>query len=163
MKNGATYFKPDSRGDKYPMIATDKNYCLTDFCRNVVHRKNAHSPYCSKCRNRRWREKFPLHYSFKNLRVRAKQRGKDFTLTRQEYIKFAIQTDYASMKGRSSLSLTINRIDNSRGYHADNIESITKSENSRKQFVPYFAHQMENAAYKPSAEDLAELEAKMKE
>ena len=108
--------------------------CATKKCRGYVT-KSAHSPYCSKCRNRKWREKHPLHYSYKNLRTRAKQRGKDFTLTREEYIAFAIKTDYARLKGKTSLSLSIDRVDDTKGYHADNIAAITLRENSRKQFT----------------------------
>ena len=113
------------------------NKCATKFCRGHTT-KSGRSRFCSKCRSRRWRDKFPLHYSFKNLRVRAKQRGKEFTLTRDEYICFAIKTDYAQMKGKTSLSLSIDRIDDSLGYTKDNIQAITLRENSRKQFVPYF-------------------------
>jgi hypothetical protein len=143
------------------MVDTGLNYCLTPFCRNTLHRKRCHSPYCSKCRSRRWADKFPLHYAFKNLRVRARQRGKEFTLTREQYIEFAVKTDYAKLKGKTSLSLSIDRRDNSKGYTLENIQCLTLSENTRKQFVPFFAHQQENAAYQPSPEELAEIEARL--
>jgi hypothetical protein len=97
--------------------------------------KSGKSPYCSRCRSRRWKEKFPLHYSFKNLRVRAKQRGKTFTLTREFYVEFALKTDYHKLKGKTSLSLSIDRIDNRRGYEPGNIRAITLRENSRRQFT----------------------------
>lgn len=108
--------------------------CATKFCLGHTT-KSGRSRYCSKCRSIRWRDKFPLHYSFKNLRVRAKQRGKEFTLTRDEYVCFAVKTDYAKMKGKTSLSLSLDRIDDSRGYSKDNIQAITLRENSRKQFT----------------------------
>jgi hypothetical protein len=137
--------------------------CRTPRCRGSVASKDCHTPYCSRCHNRRWKEKFPLHYSFKNLRVRAKQRGKDFTLTREQYIEFAIKTDYARMKGKTTLSLSIDRVNNSRGYHADNIAAITLRANSRKEHVLYFSRQMQNTNYEPTAEEIAAAEKAMAE
>jgi|GEM_PF-3185857 hypothetical protein len=110
------------------------NHCKTSRCRGITT-ESGHSPYCAKCRYRRWRDKFPLHCSYNNLKKRAKERGKDFTLTREQYVEFATKTDYAKMKGKTSLSLSINRKDNSQGYHYWNIEAITLSENSRKLFT----------------------------
>ncbi|MDE2103690.1 MAG: hypothetical protein KGL39_41010 [Patescibacteria group bacterium] len=143
------------------MIDTGKHHCLTPRCRGKVNKKKEHSPYCSKCRRLRWKEKFPLHYSFSKLKFRAAERGKEFALTRDEYISFAIKTDYARMKGKTSLSLSIDRVDNSRGYSADNIRAITLQSNSRRQFVPYFAHQIENESYQPTAEEIAAIEAQL--
>jgi len=157
MKNGAPYLRPDSRGDRFPMVDTGKHHCLTPRCRGVVNKKTEKSPYCYHCRFVRWRDKNPLRYSFGNLRRRAKERGKDFNLTFQEYRDFAVKTNYAKLKGKSSLSLSVDRIDNSKGYTASNIRAISLSENSRRQFVPFWAHQMENIAYKPSDADLAEV------
>jgi len=59
-------------------------------------------------------------------------------LTLDEYKRFAISTDYASMKGKTSVSLSCDRIENGLGYHAWNLKAITLQENSRKQFVAYF-------------------------
>ncbi len=79
-----------------------------------------------------------MSYPFGNLRRRAKQRGLAFSLTLEEYARFARGTDYASMKGKTSLSLCCDRIENGLGYHAFNICAVTLQENSRKQFVAYF-------------------------
>jgi len=89
------------------------------------------------------------------------QRGKDFQLSREEYIEFAIKTDYARMKGKTTLSLSIDRIDNRKGYEKTNIQAITLRANSRKSFVPFFAKQMANTNYEPTAEELAEISAQM--
>lgn len=161
MKNGAPHFRPDSRGSRFPMVKTGKNYCLTPLCRGLVNKKNEHSPYCTHCRLNRFREKFPLKYSFGNLRRRAKQRGKDFSLTYEQYEEFAIKTDYARLKGKSSLSLSIDRKNNDEGYHFWNIRAITLQNNTRKQFVPFFANQTENLAYKPSDEEIFSVQNKM--
>lgn len=161
MKNGQRYWRKDHRGDKYPMVDTGLNHCLTPLCRGKVNKKKEHSPYCTRCRRRHWKEKNPLKYSFGNLRRRARQRGKEFLLTFEEYREFAVKTDYARMKGKTSLSLSIDRINNDGPYAAWNIRAITLSENSRKQFVPYFARQIESNNYEPSAEELAEIAAQL--
>ena len=129
-------------------------------CRHLVF-PSGRSPYCSRCRSRRWRAKFPLHYAFHHLRNRAKERGHEFGLTLEQYIAFAVKTDYAKLKGKSSLSLSIDRIDNNRGYFADNIQAITLRENSLKQFVPYFSKQQENSNYEPTAEEIAHIQSQL--
>ena len=153
--------RQDSRGPQYPMVATSKHHCLTPRCRGVVNKKTEKSPYCYRCRWAHFKERNPLRYSFGNLRRRAKQRGKDFSLSFEQYKAFAIRTDYARMKGKTSLSLSIDRKENSKGYSLDNIQALTLRANSRKQFVKFFAHQVENQAYKPSEDELAEVESKI--
>lgn len=109
--------------------------CRTPYCRRESGGKRLHSTYCSRCRTRRFKDAHPLRYSFKKLKDRALERGKDFGLTFEQYRAFAEKTDYARMKGKTSLSLSIDRIENSRGYHANNIRAITLRENSRKSFT----------------------------
>jgi hypothetical protein len=82
--------------------------------------------------NHYFKERFPLKYSFQKLRARARERGHEFSLTYEQYEAFAIKTDYARLKGKTSLSLSIDRKDDSLGYHHWNIQAITIRENSRK-------------------------------
>lgn len=150
---------------KIQTLAERRKYpckCASRCCRGVAT-KAGHSPYCARCRTHRWRERFPLHYSFNNLRKRARQRGKDFSLTREFYVLWAEKTDYARLKGRTSLSLTIDRQDNNQGYHAWNIRTMTLRENSRKQHVPFFARQQENESHEPTAEEIAAVEKSIRE
>jgi hypothetical protein len=86
--------------------------CRTKFCRGGTFKQH-HSPYCSKCRSRRFKERHPLKYSFGKLRARAKERGHAFTLTFADYEAFAKQTGYAELKGKTKHSLSINRRTNS--------------------------------------------------
>lgn len=131
--------------------------CASKNCRGIST-KSGKSPYCSKCRSRRWAKKFPLHYMFKALRNHAKERRKDFSLTRAEFVSFAIKTDYARLHGRRSLSLSIDRRDNKQGYHAHNIQALTVRDNCRKQFVDFYANQTPNVNYEPTEEEIAEAE-----
>jgi hypothetical protein len=138
------------------MRAAKKNSCKTRGCRGIPT-PASHSCYCSKCKTRRWRERHPLSYSFHKLKMRALERGKDFTLTREEYFKFAKDTDYGRLKGKTSLSLSIDRVENAFGYHSWNIRAITVSENARKSFVPFFQQQ---GLTRAEREEVAELDKK---
>ncbi len=108
--------------------------CQTKFCRGYTT-PDGHSPYCGKCRYRRFRDKFPLKCAFNNLRKRARQRGKTFTLTFADYEKFAIESRYAAMKGKTKHSLTIHRKEHTRGYEPDNIQAVTMSLNARFRYA----------------------------
>jgi hypothetical protein len=126
-----TAMKPKPK-KKYPLR------CRTKRCRGYVASKDCHSCYCAKCKIRRWNEKYPLHRAFHNLRSHARERGKDFSLTLEQFKVFAEKTDYMKYKGKSSWSLSIDRKDNSKGYEFSNIQAITLRENSRKQYVRYW-------------------------
>lgn len=76
-----------------------------------------------------------MKYFYKVLRSNAKRRGHAFTLTFEQYEKFAIETGYAELKGKTKHSLSIDRRDPSRGYHADNIRAVSLSLNSRLQWA----------------------------
>jgi hypothetical protein len=132
MGSGKPFLRPDSRGKQYGLVDTGCHHCLTKFCRNVVDKKKSHSPYCSKCRSRRWKSAHPLHYSYKQLRNDAKRRQKEFSLTRDQYIAFARQTGYDERKGRGATFLSIDRRDSSKGYSADNIRALTVRANSAR-------------------------------
>lgn len=126
--------------------------CRTKYCRGAAH-GNCRSPYCAKCRTHRFKEKFPLKYSFNLLRARARQRGKAFSLVFKEYKAFAIRTDYAKLKGKTSLSLSIDRKDNREGYHWWNIQAITLRENSRKDHAPRLKAWQEETMAQAEAEN----------
>lgn len=108
--------------------------CAIKFCRGNVTRRN-HSPYCSKCATRRFKESHPIKYAFNKLRCRARERGKEFSLTLDQYEQFCLETGYDKLKGKHSYSMSINRKNNALGYSIDNIESVTLSHNSRLQFA----------------------------
>ena len=119
---------------KHPYkITTEPHPCSTPRCRNIVP-ASCRSKICSRCKNRLWAKQNPMRYSYGNLRRRAKERGHEFTLTFEQYCDFSKKTGYFEKKGKTAQSLSINRIDPNRGYHADNIEAVTLSYNSRLRF-----------------------------
>ena len=79
--------------------------------------------------NQGWRKRNPLKYSYLNLKSNAKRRGKGFNLTFEEFCEFAIKTQYIARKGRYKQHLHIDRIDESKGYTKENIQTLTNTEN----------------------------------
>lgn len=76
--------------------------------------------------------KDPVQYCYGVLRRNSRRRGKEFTLTLEQFRQFCYEEDYIQNKGKTHSSYTIDRIDNSKGYTIDNIRVLTNSENSRK-------------------------------
>lgn len=112
--------------------------CRTKLCRGLAwkHCKNVH---CPKCVNRRWRERNPMRYFFNRLRYRAAERGHVFALPFEHYCELVLASGYLEKKGKTAASLSIDRIDEKKGYIVGNVQVITLSENSRKAWVPYYA------------------------
>lgn len=82
---------------------------------------------------RAWRAKYPIHAQFYRLKGKARQRGIEFTITLAYFTKFAVQCDYVLATGNGKKSLTVDRIDNLKGYVAGNIQPLTRDENCIKQ------------------------------
>lgn len=110
--------------------------CVERGCANA---RRASRTRCSSCASRRYRAANPLKATFNTLRFNARRRGKPFTLSFMEFLFFVNQTEYLRLKGRSALSLSIDRSDNDRGYTFDNIRAITVSENASKSDRQYYA------------------------
>lgn len=106
-----------------------QNRCEMSFCRRKAKK---HRRICSMHIARRWKENRPEAYAFNTLRCNAKRRGKEFGLTLEQFRAFCRRTGYLKHKGQEAESMSIDRIDNTRGYFIDNIRVISLSENSRK-------------------------------
>ncbi|MDE2105442.1 MAG: hypothetical protein KGL39_49905 [Patescibacteria group bacterium] len=78
-------------------------------------------------------------------------------MSREFYIAWAERTQYARFKGKTSMSLSVDRINRDRGYQEDNIQAVTLRENSRKEHVAYWREQ----GYKPDEQEIKNAEAKM--
>ena len=109
--------------------------CRTKFCRGRPS-LNGKSPLCSKCKSKQFKSRNPLRYFWNLLKSRARERGKEFSLTFEEYREFALSSGYFERKGKTAASLSIDRIDPAGPYAKWNIRAITLAENTRRNFVP---------------------------
>lgn len=87
---------------------------------------------CSRCHMRQWRTTRPLQAAFATLRDHARARGIEFTITLPEFRKFVLQSGYLTRRGNAGACLTVDRVDNLRGYVPGNLQPLTRSENSVK-------------------------------
>lgn len=90
------------------------------------------SKTCCKCRHEIEKERDPERYFYGVLKRNAKRRGHEFNLTLDEFRKFCLRTEYINKKGIKRNSLTIDRIDETKGYRADNIQVLKNHENVKK-------------------------------
>jgi hypothetical protein len=110
--------------------------CATKGCGNKTRDYNS---LCETCRSREKRKKNPVGYFFNLLRCNAKRRGIEFVLTVDEFRDFCREVDYIKNKGTKTTSLTIDRIDPTKGYRIDNIQAIPKSLNCKKVVYDHYA------------------------
>lgn len=87
---------------------------------------------CETCKSRKARINNPERYAFQQVKRSADMRSIPFNLTFDQFLEFDRQTSYVASKGRETESLTIDRIDSSRGYEIGNIRALTWSENCAK-------------------------------
>lgn len=112
--------------------------CKSEGCNKPCRDKHYR---CSACEKRKFRKDNPLKSSYTTLRDNAKRRKKEFTITFEEFCKFAIETEYITKRGRTKTGYTIDREKEEHGYHIWNIrvltntENITKENNRRKMLV----------------------------
>lgn len=85
---------------------------------------------------KQWKQNNPYKYAYQTLKDNAKRRGKEFDLTFEEFKSFCHNVDYIQNKGKTSRSLTIDRIDERLGYTKENIQALPLSDNIRK-FLSY--------------------------
>lgn len=94
------------------------------------HRKQGWT--CQTCNTRLYRLKNPMRYAFVMVRASARKRHIPFELSFDDFKRFCDQTGYIESKGKEAESLTIDRIDSSRGYALDNIRAMTWADNCKK-------------------------------
>jgi len=95
------------------------------------------SKNCNSCNYLQKKKSNPIRIAYQSLKGHAKERGKDFNLTIQEFTEFCIKSEYINKKGIKKDSFHIDRINESVGYQIGNLQLLTNSENIRKyiQFV----------------------------
>lgn len=132
------------------------NKCETKYCRNDRAKGRRK---CHKCRTREYKERHPVKYAFHVLKKNAKRRGKEFSLTFEQFSEFCHETKLLTKRGIWAESWTIDRIDEDRGYHIDNIQILTNSENVRKRReYDYLSKTVRVVKYQdPGSNDLDDL------
>jgi len=113
--------------------------CATKNCRRKAR---AGRRRCTTCTKRLWRERHPISYLYDNLRTHARERGKDFTLTLEQFSAFCADTGYHLTKGRHDSASTVDRIRSDLGYEDGNIRVLTHRENSQRQDTPPNRHDL---------------------
>ncbi len=99
--------------------------CKHDCCNAAAPGRNE----CYKCRSRLITERKPIDCVFYWLRKSAKKRHLEFSITLAWFREFVKGNGYMEGRGRLTDSLTIDRVDNLRGYTMDNLQILSKSEN----------------------------------
>jgi hypothetical protein len=87
---------------------------------------------CDTCESREKFAKNPILRLFHNLKSGAKRRKIPFALPFAWFCAAAMASGYDKNHGQAATALTVDRIDNRRGYVPDNVQFLTHSENSRK-------------------------------
>ncbi len=128
--------------------------CRTPRCRGLAL-KSGRSPWCPKCKAIKWKAAHPVSYFYHKLRTSANRRGITFELSREKFAELWTG-GLAANHGKTKFCLSVDRKDNAHGYADWNVQLLTLSENSRKQFVPYFRDQKQMDA------EIAETSAKIK-
>jgi hypothetical protein len=110
-----------------------KGQCSVPYC-TKKHVKGLY--LCHKHRMDRFKQNNPVKYAYMVHKNNAKRRGKEHSLTIEEFEQFAtVQTVYLADRGISKQGLHIDRIDPNQGYHIWNIQAITNTENAKKRFT----------------------------
>jgi hypothetical protein len=107
------------------MLRDKVNNCPTKGCKNKSESKS----FCSTCRSRKSRAADPIKYAYLNLKNRAKQRPKEFTIPLDEFRKWCKDNDFQPGRGDS-----VDRKENEHGYHIWNIQKLPLIDNIRKYY-----------------------------
>ncbi len=73
-----------------------------------------------------------MRAAYRALKDSAARRRISFKLPYPIFKHFAIQSDYLNRKGNGAHCLTVDRIDNSKGYCVGNIQALSRAENAIK-------------------------------
>jgi hypothetical protein len=96
---------------------------------------------CYRCIQAQWRERHPLRAMYNKVKWSAALRDVPFKLTFEEFCDFDAATDYTARRTLAGEDITIDRKDETKGYEKDNLQVLTRGENSRKsnQFRAFLA------------------------
>lgn len=88
--------------------------------------------YCPCHHHQALKRRDPISYIYSHRKQRAKARGHAWSLSLAEFRQWCQQTGYHLHTGRTAESLSIDRLDNRRGYSLDNIACIPLGANAAK-------------------------------
>lgn len=103
--------------------------CVVRFCRRAAQAPNH---FCRRCRDRRYKATRPHAYALNKLRNNARRRGKEFTITLEQWVDWCTEHGFLEKTGKSADALTVDRKDHTQGYHIWNIQPLTNSANGTK-------------------------------
>lgn len=106
-----------------------KRACRNKYCGNEAAKGRKE---CHRCRKKKWAENNPMKYTYANLRTNAKRRKKPFEITFDQFKRFVVQTEYMYGKGKTRKALTIDRIEEEKGYVDGNLQVLENETNIRK-------------------------------
>lgn len=125
----------DEQG-KFQLVMREKSRgkrCDVDGCgRPAPTRYRKGRRICNRCIMRRWRANNVEHAHHSMMAYNAKKRGIEFALPFAWFRDWGRANGYFERCGNRKGDLTIDRKDNTRGYFPDNIQLLTRSENSYK-------------------------------
>lgn len=105
-------------------------YCCAYGCKNKPGPKLG--GLCPKHYQRKIKERDPVYNRYMNFKGNAKRRGKEFSITLDQFRAFCKRTGYIVTKGRRGFNATIDRRCNAQGYHIWNIQLLSHRANSSK-------------------------------
>lgn len=107
-----------------------KHLCQAHGCKNPPKQKDR---LCARHAHIRYKNNNPVAYTYQMIKCNAKRRGHEFTITLEYFEQWAIDNEYMENKGRLATSMSIDRIDPSKGYVPGNLQPLSLSENTIKQ------------------------------
>lgn len=115
---------------------TERGLCCEPRCKNR-RRKDRHRCHTCDCRKKRAADR--MWAAWRSLKDHAKARkskkwpnGIPFRLPLAAFVRFAKQSDYLNRTGINGHCLTVDRINEDRGYYTNNIQPLTRAKNSEK-------------------------------
>ena len=98
------------------------------------HQKESekHRNTCCSCNYKQKKQSNPVRVAYTSLKCHAKERGKVFTLTLEQFTEFCVKSNYLNCKGIQKFSYHIDRVDETKGYEVGNLQLLTNTENIRK-------------------------------
>lgn len=115
------------------MATSTKKKCNTEGCRRKAAKGRT---ICLRCKSERSKANDPVRYTYNTWKQNAKRRGKEFTITLEQFREFCVKTTYMTGKGRMRESLHIDRVIEKNGYVAGNIRALENHKNVKK-FMTY--------------------------